>query len=187
MPYPGLKYGVAEPTLPAAPATSVYRGAPVPATVTPPAPTIGSYAAPVLAGLQAGQAGLNAYDTKTGVASALGAAAAGGLAGATLGPAGAAVGAGAGLLLGGLNAWMSVGRENKANRDRRKLLAEAKSEQNRRDKIARDDAVDGLAFERKQISEQKRLDEWQRMRAVLDKNRAESSARDAQFVEKGYV
>ncbi len=171
----------------AAPANS---GVPAPTTPAAPAPQQSPYAAPAaagLAGIQAGQVGAQAYDTKSGIASTLGAGVAGGLAGAPGGPLGIAAGAAAGLILGGLNAWMSVGKENKANRDKRQLLAEAKAEQNRRDKIARDDALDGLAYERRQVEEAKRLEEWNRARGLIADARAKSKARKEEYLNRGFV
>lgn len=161
-----------------------------PASATPRPTTTSAYtaAAPALAGLQAGQMGLSAYDTKSGVVSALGAAGAGAATGAMVGgPVGALVGGGVGLVTGALNAWMSAGQQNKANRERRKLLAEAKAEQDRRDKIARDDALDGLAFERKELAEQKRLEEWQRNRALIAEASAKKKARADEYIARGYV
>src|SRR5690606_21265654 len=132
--------------------------------------------------------GMGAYDTKTGVVSTLGAAATGAAMGAVVGgPVGALVGGGVGAVTGALNAWMSVGQQNKANRERRKLLAEAKAEQNRRDKIARDDALDGLAFERKQLAEQQRLEEWQRNRAIIAEAQIKKKARADEYIARGYV
>ncbi len=149
------------------------------------------YAAPLAAGLggmQAAQAGTQAYDTKSGVISALGAGAAGAATGAVVGGVpGAIVGGTVGLGLGALNAWMAVGKENKAARDRKKILSEAKAEQDRRDKIARDDAIDGLAFERGQIEEAKRLEEWKRNRALIAEASAKKKARSEEFISRGFV
>jgi hypothetical protein len=187
------------PQAPAVPrALTPAGGTPGPTALTPPAaptaaprPTATSAytaAAPALAGLQAGQMGLGAYDTKSGVVSALGAAGAGAAAGAMVGgPVGAVVGGGVGLVTGALNAWMSTSQQNKANRERRKLLAEAKAEQARRDKIARDDALDALAFERKELAEQKRLEEWQRNRALIAEASAKKKARADEYIARGYV
>lgn len=164
--------------------------APAVSTTTPRPTTTSAYtaAAPAIAGLQASQMGMGAYDTKSGVVSALGAAGTGAAAGAMVGgPVGAVIGGGVGLVTGALNAWMSVGQQNKANRERRKLLAEAKAEQNRRDKIARDDALDGLAFERKRLAEQKRLEEWQRNRALIAEASAKKKARADEYIARGYV
>lgn len=191
-----------------APASSGYSAralptpAPAPATTTSPRPTTPSaytYAAPALAGLQAGQAGLGAYDTTTGVVSALGAAgagaASGALSGAAIGAMGGPIGAGAGALIGGgvglvtgaLNAWMSVGAQNRARRERKRLLAEAKAEQARRDRIARADALDALAFERRELEEAKRLQEWQRNRALIAEAQAKKKARADEFIARGFV
>ncbi len=172
----------------------VTLGAPAPqpvaAVAAVPKPTVPAYAGPMAAaagGMQAGQVGASAYDTKSGIAATLGAGAAGALAGAPAGPAGIAAGAVTGLAVGGLNAWLAVGKENKANRDRRKILAEAAAEQKRRDEIARADAVDGLAYERKQVEEAKRLEEWNRARALIAEARAKKKARSEEFISKGYV
>lgn len=179
------------------PASSGYSApvpstpAPAPATTTSPRPTTPSAytsAAPALAGLQAGQAGLGAYDKTTGVASALGAAGAGALTGAMIGgPVGALVGGGVGLVSGALNAWMSVGAQNRAKRERNKLLAEAKAEQERRDRIARASALDALAFERRELEEAKKLQEWQRNRALIAEAQAKKKARADEFIARGFV
>lgn len=174
---------------------AVAPALPTPPVATPAKPSALSAMAPAIAGLQAGQVGSQAYDTKSGVVSALGAGASGAAAGALAGSvvpgvgtaAGAVVGGGVGLVTGALNAWMTVGKENKANRDRRKVLAEAKAEQNRRDEVARADAVDGLAFERKQIADQKRLEEWQRNRGLLAESAAKSKSRTDEYISRGYT
>ncbi len=171
----------------------VPQVAAAPTAFAPPtrvAPQPSPYAGPLaagMAGLQAGQLGSQATDFKTGAVSVLGGAAAGALAGSAGGPVGAAVGGVVGGGLAALNSWLSVGKENKANRDRRQLLAEAKAEQNRRDKIARDDALDGLAYERRQVDEAKRLEEWQRARGLIADARAKSKARKEEYLNQGFV
>ncbi len=159
-------------------------------TTTTSKPTVPAYA-PALAaaagGLQAGQVGAQAYDTKSGIAATLGAGAAGAIAGAPAGPVGIAVGAAAGLAIGGLTAWMAVGKENKANRDRKRILAETKAEQKKRDEIARADALDELSYQRKQVEEAKRLEEWNRNKALIAQARAQKKARSEEFISKGYV
>lgn len=177
-----------------APPVAAASTAPAPAPPTQNQPSGLSALAPAISGLQAGQLGSQAYDTQSGIVSTLGAAASGAAAGALAGSVvpgvgtavGALVGGGIGLVTGGLNAWMSVGKENKANRDRKKLLAEAKAEQKRRDDIARADAVDELAFERKKIEEQKRLAEWQQNRGLLADAAAQSKAQTDEYISRGY-
>ncbi len=153
-------------------------------------PTTPAYApglAAAAGGLQAGQVGAQAYDTKSAVVSTLGAGVAGAIAGAPAGPVGIAAGAAAGLALGGLNAWLAVGKENKASRDKKKILAETKAEQKKRDEIARADALDELSYQRKQVEEAKRLEEWQRNKALIAQARAQKKARSEEFISKGYV
>lgn len=130
---------------------------------TPPATNPGSavkispLASAAYGGVQAGAPAAQAYDTKSGVISTLGAAAGGAAAGAVVGgPVGALVGGGLGLLTGGLNAYLAVGKANKTKRDQKRLLQEAEAKQAARDKIARDDAISQLAYDRTQVNLQKK-------------------------------
>ncbi len=165
-PSPAMAY-----TAPAA--APVAALAPVGPSVTPPAttPTAAPTITPVsgaasiaYGGLQAGAPAAASYDTKSAVISTLGAGAAGAAQGALVGSVvpgigtglGAAVGGGIGLVTGGLNAYLSVGKENKNKSDRNKLLAEAERKQAARDKLARSDALSQQAYDRKQTELQKK-------------------------------
>ena len=201
IPEPTNAFGIQQPAL--TPLYAPPRGtAPAPAAPTAPAapsvswlpgkgPQQSPYSAPLAAGLggiQAGQVGSQAYDVKSGAVATLGAAATGATTGFLVGgPLGAAVGGVAGGALGALNAWMSVGKENKANRDRQRLLAEAKAEQQNRDRIARNDAVDGLAYERRAVEESKREEEWKRNLSLIGTARAKSKARQEEYLNRGFT
>ncbi len=143
--------------------------APAPAAATTPGaattitPMTGA-AGIVAGGLQAGAPAAAAYDTKSGVISALGAGASGAASGALVGSVvpgigtalGAAVGGGIGLLSGGLNAYLAVGKENKNKRERNRLLDEAERKQATRDKIARNDALSEQNYQRGEVERQKK-------------------------------
>lgn len=63
-------------------------------------------------------------------------------------PMGAVIGGGAGLLTSGLNAWLSVGAENKRKSETAALLAEAQTRQDAQDRQKRQDAVEQLGYDR---------------------------------------
>ncbi len=98
---------------------------------------------------------------------------------------GAVVGGGIGLITGGLNAYLSVGQKNKAKRDQRRLLREAEAKQERRDKIARDDAVSDLAYTRKQTDLQKQYAKNLQIRQMLQDSAGRDKAADAEFIATG--
>ncbi len=178
-----------------APQQQVAAPAPVVATPTTTQPTqqqqhtqLSKYAPAAYAGLTAAQPAANAYDTKSGIISTLGAGASGAATGAVVGgPVGALIGGGTGLLLGGLNAYLSVGAKNKAKRDQNRLLREAEAKQATRDKIARDDAVSQLAYDRKEAARQKQWAKNLQIRQALHDAAAGDKTADAEFIATGRV
>lgn len=161
-----------------------------PAMGTLPKPTESPWAKPVAAaqgGLQAGQLGTQAYDGKSAAVAIGGAAAAGALAGAPAGPVGAAVGGIVGGGVAALQAWLAVGANNREKRRQRKLLSEAKAEQNVRDKLARSDSLDQLAYDRDSIEEAKAADRWAKMKDQIAQAHAAVKNRRTEYLEKGFV
>lgn len=106
-----------------------------------------------MAGLTAGESANPSYDATGALVnvgtSALEGAAAGFVAG---GPVGAAVGGGVALVTSGLNAWLSVRDENKRKHDREAILKAAQKRQDKIDNQARMDALQGMAYDRRQTA-----------------------------------
>jgi hypothetical protein len=134
---------------------------PVGAKRTPADNTVLGIAAPISAGLGAGeaaatptvdsgQATINAVET--GLAGAATGASAGAAIGAGGGPVGAAVGGVVGLVAGGVNAYFSVKNARAQKRQEAALIAKAQARQDARDAQARQDAIGQLAYNRRQTA-----------------------------------
>ncbi len=193
---PSPAMGYTPPAAPAAPPPPVVVGAPAAAATTPATPSPWQGAGYIAAaGAQAGSPAAAAYDTKSGVASALGAGASGAASGALIGSVvpgigtatGALAGGAIGLITGGLNAWLSVGAKNKAERDQNRLLREAEAKQAKRDKIARDDALSQQAYDRKQVELQKRWAKNLQVREAIKGLVADETAGRDRYVATGRV
>ncbi len=80
-----------------------------------------------------------------------------------------------------------MGAKNKAKRDQNRLLREAEAKQANRDKIARDDAVSQLAYDRKQADLQKQWAKNLQIQQALKGAAADNQTADAAFIATGRV
>lgn len=114
-------------------------------------PKVAKVAAPALAGLEAAQNAGPSYDMTSGLVNVGAATAAGAASGAMVGgPVGAVIGGGVGLVTSGLNAWLQVRQENKDKADMNRLLREIEEKQARKERIARQDQLAQIRYDRKQ-------------------------------------
>jgi len=140
-----------------------------------------------LSGLQAGQS-FTGDDFETGAAAVLGGVATGALAGGAVGGVpGAIIGGTAGGLTSLINSFLSTRKANEARRREDKLISEIKTEQKRKERIARADRNQLIQFNRSDVEFGRKVDALAAKRNLLSSTLSQNQNLKDRFITTGVV